>query len=109
MPSVNEIITLLNAGYTKADIDQLTQVQAPAPEPEPAPAPAAPAPAAPAPDPEPEEPIQGADKYAQLEAKFNQLIGVMQQQNLNQGIDTLPKRSAQDALAEIIAPPRKEK
>lgn len=104
MASVNEIIQLLNAGYTKAEIDQLTQVQAPAPEPEPAPAPAAPAP-----DPEPEEPIQGADRYAQLEAKFNQLIGVMQAQNLNQGIDTLPKRSAQDALAEIIAPPRKEK
>lgn len=97
---LNDVLTLLQAGYTKEQIEAFNEpdpAPAPAPEPEPAPAP------------EPEEPIQGADRYAALEAKLNSLMGIVQAQNLNTGVDTMPKRTAQDALANVIAPPRKEK
>lgn len=105
--NLNNIITLLNAGYTKAEIDAMlltdqgtdqAPVQ-PAQDPDPAPAPAAAA---------PEEPIQGNDQFKALEAKLNQLMGMVQVQNLNTGVDTVPKRTSEDILAQVIAPPRKE-
>ena len=105
--NLNDIITLLNAGYTKAEIDAMlltdqTADQAsvqPAQDPDPAPAPAAAA---------PEEPIQGTDQFKALEAKLNQLMGMVQIQNLNTGVDTAPKRTTEDILAQVIAPPRKD-
>lgn len=101
---LSEIMTLLNAGYTKAEIDALDHSD---PAPDPAPAAAVDPEPEPAPA-QPEEPIQGTDQYAALEAKLNKLMGLVQTQNLNQGVSTMPGRTAQDALAEIIAPPRKE-
>lgn len=99
---LNDIMTLLQAGYTKAEIDAMASDQEPAepqapsdPEPEPAPEPA-------------EEPIQGAEQYARLEAKLDALMGIMHSRNLNEGVDTLPKQTSTDILGKIIAPPRKE-
>lgn len=109
MSSINEIITLLQAGYTKSEIDAMTAQPEQIP-PEPAPIPAADPEPEPAPAPEPEPaPEQPNADYQRLEAKLNQFIGLFQNANLNQGIDNLPRRSAQDALAEVIAPPRKER
>ena len=106
--NLNEVLTLLNAGYTKAEIDAMlltdqTADQAPAqpaPSPDPAPAPAAAV---------TEEPIQGTDQFKALENKLNQLMGMVQASNLNTGVDTMPKRSSEDILAQVIAPPRKDK
>ena len=107
--NLNDVITLLNAGYTKAEIDamlltdqgtgQAPDQPVPAQDPDPAPAPAAAA---------PEEPIQGTDQFKALEAKLNQLMGMVQVQNLNTGVDTVPKRTSEDILAQVIAPPRKD-
>ena len=105
--NLNNIITLLNAGYTKAEIDAMLLTdqgtdQAPdQPAPAQDPAPAQPAAA-------PEEPIQGNDQFKALEAKLNQLMGMVQVQNLNTGVDTVPKRTSEDILAQVIAPPRKD-
>lgn len=101
--NLNDVITLLNAGYTKAEIDaMLLTDQA-----------ADPAPVQPAADPDPapavpEEPIQGAEQFKALENKLNQLMGMIQYQNLNTGVDTVPKRTSEDILAQVIAPPRKD-
>lgn len=99
---LNEVITLLNAGYSKAEIEAMGAEQ-PAPAPEPEPEAPAPEPEAPA-----EEPIQGAEQYARLEAKLDALMGIMHSRNLNEGVDSLPKQTSTDILGKIIAPPRKE-
>ena len=101
----HEILKLLDAGYTKQEIEAMDATQEtteqiqPAADPEPTPAP----PTEPAADPQPD------DRYQALENKLNQLLGIVQNDNLNKGVDGVPKRSASDALASVIAPPRKEK
>lgn len=114
----NQIIALVNAGYTKAEIDAM---QAPAADP--APVPAAPA-ADPAPvDPAPAPPVQQTDnaaaaqqpapaqpsEYDRLETLLKQFIGVAQSGNLNAGMSagSVPQRSSTDILGAVIAPPQK--
>ena len=116
----DQIIALVNAGYTKAEIDAMQTPAAPAaPEPAadqapaPAPAPADPTPAAP----EPSAPAQPAQQpaqtqpteYERLEALLNRFIGVAQAGNLNAGMSAgiVPQRTATDILGEVIAPPMK--
>lgn len=117
----DQIMALVNAGYTKAEIDAM---QAPAADP--APVPAAPA-ADPAPaDPTPAPPAQPAPKtdnaapaqqpaqaqpseYQKLEQLLQQFIGVAQSGNLNAGMSagSVPQRSSTDILGAVIAPPQK--
>ena len=85
----SDILTLLQAGYTKAEIEAMDQ---PAQTPE-----------APAQTP--------ADGYARLEALLNQLVGIQQTNNVNHvnmGSNYEAERSTTDILASVIAP-KKEK
>jgi len=111
----SDILTLLQAGYTKAEIEAMDQPapaqtpEAPAETPQaPAQTPAAPAQNQPAPDQTPEAP---ADGYAKLETLLNQLIGIQQNQNINHvnmGSNYEAEKSTTDILASVIAP-KKEK
>ena len=103
-----DIITLLNAGYTKAEIDALMQpaVSEAAPA-QPAAIPEQSAPAAqPAAQP---APAQQPTEYERLEALLNKFIGVAQAGNLNSGMTAAPQqgKSATDILGAVIAPPQK--
>lgn len=116
----DQIIALVNAGYTKAEIDAM---QTPAADP--APVPAAPA-ADPAPvdtTPAPPVPEQQTDnaapaqqpaqaqpsEYDRLETLLKQFIGVAQSGNLNAGmsVGSVPQRTSTDILGAVIAPPQK--
>ena len=84
-----DVMMLVRAGYTK---EEISAMQTPA-----EPAPADPAPADPAPAP------AGND---QILAALNQLTQAVITNNINrQAFDPVPQRTAEDALAEIIAPP----
>ena len=108
-----QVIALVNAGYTKAEIDAMQAPAAdPAPvDPTPAPpaAPAQPAQhtdnAAPAQQPAPAQPSE----YQKLEQLLQQFIGVAQGGNLNAGMSagSVPQRSSTDILGAVIAPPQK--
>jgi hypothetical protein len=99
-----EIMMLVRAGYTK---DEISAMQTPA-DPAPAdPAPADPAPADPAQaDPAPADPAPTPAGNDQILAALNQLTQAVITNNINrQAFDPAPQRTAEDALAEIIAPP----
>lgn len=105
----DQIITLVNAGYTKAEIEAMTQPTAPAPEPAPAPEHA--------PDPEPQtvsqpEPQQqpAVSDYDKLEGLLKQFIGIAQANNLNQSMPGTPQqRTTTDILSGVIAPPERNR
>ena len=111
----SDILTLLQAGYTKAEIDAMDQ-PAPAQNQEaPAQNQEAPAQNQEAPAQNQEAPAQNqeapADGYARLEALLNQLVGIQQTNNvnrLNMGSNYEAERSTTDILASVIAP-KKEK
>lgn len=107
----DQIIALVNAGYTKAEIEAMTQ-------PATAPAPAQPITAPePAPDPEPQtvsqpEPQQqpAVSDYDRLEGLLKQFIGIAQANNLNQSMPGAPQqRTATDILSGVITPPERNK
>lgn len=112
----NDIITLLNAGYTKAEIDAMMQPAA-ADQAQPAAIPAQPEPEAPEAIPEQSAPAQPAaqpapaqpSEYERLEALLNKFIGVAQAGNLNSGMSAAQPqgRTATDVLGAVIAPPQK--
>lgn len=114
---LNEIFKLIDAGYTKADIEALQAAQTPAPAPaDPAPAPTPAPEQTPAPEPTKDQTPQvlpgdaGDDRYKQLEAKLNQLIGMQQGKNINADIGASDQvtRTPTDILGSVIAPPRKD-
>lgn len=117
----DQVMALVNAGFTKEDIQAMQGGQ---------PEPAQPEPTQPAaqPDPTPAQPEQkqaapaqaaapeagsqanGDDAYQRLEAKLNQLIGLQTQANINANVGSAqPARSATDILGSVIAPPRKDR
>jgi hypothetical protein len=106
--TVNEIMKLLDAGYTKEEISAL---EAPAPEPEAKPEPA------PAPDAEPKakpEPAPAPDAeptLADVLKKVAKLTATIQANALAQTqINGQPKApTAEDMIAQIIRPTRKER
>ena len=102
-----DVMMLVRAGYTKEEIGAMQTQADPAPaDPAPAePAPADPAPAEPAPaDPAPADPAPAGND--QILAALNQLTQAVITNNINrQAFDPTPQRTAEDALAEIIAPP----
>lgn len=118
---LSEIMALVNAGYTKADIEALGGSQAQqAPEQPAQPAqteqPAQPAqqPAQPAEQPAQTQPAQSqqpeTDRYEKLEALLTQLIGTQQAANINASgpAAAQPARTSTDILGSVIAPPRKD-
>ena len=112
----SDILTLLQAGYTKAEIEAMDQPEAPAQTPAaPDQTPVAPAQTPEAPAQTPAAPAQNqeapADGYAKLENLLNQLIGIQQNQNINHvnmGSNYEAEKSTTDILASVIAP-KKEK
>ena len=113
---MQDILKLVQAGYTKEDIDRMTAPVA-APEPAPAPAPAAdpaPAPAAdpeqapaPAPAPDPQQPT-----LKDLMLSISKLTSAIQANAIaNSVIPGGPGQgpTAEDAIAEIIRPTLKER
>lgn len=124
--NIEQVITLLNAGYTKAEIEAMQgggSAAQPAPETPAQPAQTAPetpaAPAAPAqpevkqaePSAQPSSQGQQDDAYARLEAKLNQLIGLQQAGAINQTIpgSAAAVKTPEQILGSVIAPPRKDK
>ena len=101
----NDILTLARAGFNAAQIAAIGSViAAPAPAPAlaapAAPAPAAPAPAAPAPTP-------ATDQTAEILRQLGVISGQIATNNINSTNQPTPQ-TADEILAEIIAPPRKE-
>ena len=116
----DQIMALVNAGYTKAEIDAMqTPAADPAPVPaapaaDPAPADPTPAPPVPAPQTDNAAPAQQPaqaqpSEYQKLEQLLQQFIGVAQGGNLNAGMSagSVPQRSSTDILGAVIAPPQK--
>lgn len=124
--NIEQVITLLNAGYTKAEIEAMQGGGSAAQPAQPDPAPAQPEPTQPAqPDPTPAQPEakqaepsaqpssqgQQDDAYARLEAKLNQLIGLQQAGAINQTIpgSAAAVKTPEQILGSVIAPPRKDR
>lgn len=105
---LENIIKLLDAGYTKDEINALMNPASPAEEPaepaeDPAPEPSQAADPEPAPAPQP----AGNDQI--LDA-LNKLTSAIITKNLNTTTaETAKEQTTTDILAKIIAPPRKEK
>lgn len=101
---VSDILKLLDAGYTREEIQQMEQAEAPEE-------------AAPVDIQEPEEavaanqaqpdPVQ--DQIARLTAAMERMSGMIISQNINRTVtEGAPGRTVEDMLAEVINPPRKE-
>ena len=105
--TVEEILKLGAMGYTKDDIEAMDKTEPePAKDPEPAKEPE------PAKDPEPskepaEDPTKDLLKF--MAGEFEKLQKSIQDANiLGSNIDTPKEKSAEDILAELIAPPKKK-
>lgn len=112
MATLNDIITLANAGYTKADITALLGArQDPAPAPAPAPAPQpAPVPqqdSAPAPA-QPDQPDAMTAVLQQLQG-LTQAIQTSNIAGSSMGRSVTPEQQVDDIIASIIAPPTPNK
>ena len=113
MNTLDSIIKLIDAGYTKSEIDTLITTpsvkssaeEQPAPTPEPEPAPAAADPA-PAPEPEEEKPTSTQDAILEY---LKQMNANLIKANLNTEYARPAERKPEDILAEIIAPPNAKK
>lgn len=113
--NTSDIMKLVNAGFTKAEIQAMAAADAPAPAPaaDPAPAPA-PAPAAdPAPDPAPVPAADPApapadpagDAISKLTAEVTRLTTLVQKANLlNSEQPELKRETPEDVIASIIFP-----
>lgn len=118
MAALNEIMKLVDAGFTKDEILAMTaepeKKESPADpekekEPEPAPADPDPKPAAPAPAPAPAQPEQKSQLDILIE-KVQELSNQVITNNINtQSIDPSQRRTDEDILAAVINPPRAEK
>lgn len=93
MPSYDDIIALVRAGYSRAEIDAMTRTT-PEPTPEPAPEPAP----EPEPEPAPEPKSESTDNSAVLEAIKALTLAVQASNRANITIDT-PTETAEAALA----------
>lgn len=110
--TMQEILTLVAAGYTKEDIEKMEAPVAPTPDPEPA----APAPA-PTPDPEPASPAPApapADNeptMRDLMQSMAKLTSAIQANAIAQSVVPGGNQgpTAEDAIAQIIRPTFKER
>lgn len=105
-----EILQLINAGYTKADIEAMELPETAAvPDPVPEPVPEAePAPVKEAPQPEPVKQNPVNPEIQALTKQINDLVSAIQKSNLlNTNQPNIQAESAEDILANIIAPTHK--
>ena len=102
-----EILALINAGYTKAEIDAMELPETGAPDPDPSPAPEAePEKEAPQPEPVKQDPVN--PEIQALTKQINDLVSAIQKSNLlNTQMPNNPPETAEDILANIIAPTHK--
>lgn len=102
MVTTSDILTLARAGFSRAEIAELLKDEQPAPAPEPQPEPE------PAPQPEPQpQPSPAPDMLGQILSRFDQMQKEMQDLAIKNSQQ--PKQeTADDILAAIIRPPRKE-
>lgn len=118
--TMQEILALVEAGYTKEDIEKMqAPAPAPVPDPEPAPAPAplpdpepAPAPAPlPAPVPAPAAPADNEPTMRDLMQSMAKLTSAIQANAIAQSVvpGGNPGPTAEDAIAQIIRPTFKER
>lgn len=108
---LDERLALINAGYTKEEIAAFETEETPAPAPAPTPAPEQKQEDKPAPKPEQKPAPEQTPTPAQdpiLEA-LNRLTNTIIKQNINGTVIQPAERSPEDALAEVIAPPKKTK
>ena len=112
--NANDILTLLKAGYTKAEIDAMNAPQ-PDPQPQPQPQPDPQPQPQPQPDPQPQPQPQptAQDPSAQLAAvlaSMQETLKQMQAANIAGSNNPEPKTThdqAMEIMANIIAPPKK--
>lgn len=107
-----EILQLINAGYTKAEIEAMELPEtAAAPDPTLAPEPvteAEPAPVKEEPKPEPVKPNPVNPEIQALTKQINDLVSAIQKSNLlNTNQPNIPAETAEDILANIISPTHK--
>lgn len=103
---LDNIITLIKAGYTKEDIEKM---EAPAADPDPEEKDTDPAPAE---DPAPAvtSPAAKPENTDQILAALNNLTNAIMKKNLNvTTAESASPQTTQDILAKVIAPPKKEK
>ncbi len=114
---LEDVMALVRAGYTKAEIAAMDAPEpaAPAPQPEPAPQPApapqpepapqpAPAPQ-PEPTPQPEPSPAPAPQVSQTEALLREILGAVQQGNINKAAMEPPVEKGADVVtARLINP-----
>ena len=106
MPTLEEVIALSRAGFTKQEILMMTGTPTPAPEPAPQPAPEpTPQPAPePAPQPEPQQPSN-----QDVLAAINSLTAAIQSINRNSAQQPGQNRlTGDDVMAGFIRPPKPE-
>lgn len=101
----DQILNLLNQGFTPADVMALQQAPAPDPAPDPAPAPAPDPAPTPAPQPDP------APAWAEeLNQSIKLMTNAMHANAIMQQQQPAPKQiTADEALANIIQPPKPER
>lgn len=104
-----EILQLINAGYTKADIEAMELPETAVPDPVPEPVPEAePAPETEAPKPVQEKQNPVNPEIQALTKQINDLVSAIQKSNLlNANQPQIQAESAEDILANIIAPTHK--
>ena len=104
---LDQIFKLIEAGYTKEDIQKL---EAPAADPEPEKEPEAPeAKEAPAAKEEPAPVPAAASNNDQVLQALNRLTEAIMKKNLNVTTAETTQQDPKDILAKVIAPPKKEK
>jgi len=106
---LSDILKLVDAGYTRADIEAMTAAPEPSPADPPADPDPEPVPAQPDPEPAP-APAVNDERYDRLEKLLTTLIGAQHGMNVNADIGAadVNKRTPEQILGSVIAPPRKE-
>ena len=103
---LDQIFKLIDAGYTKEDIQKL---EAPAADPEPEKEPESPeAKEAPAAKEEPAPVPAAASNNDQVLQALNRLTDAIMKKNLNVTTAETTQQDPKDILAKVIAPPKKE-
>lgn len=105
--NTSDIMKLVNAGFTKAEIQAMAAIDSPDPAPAPAsdPAPVPDPEPAPAPDPAPAPADPAGDAISKLTAEVTRLTALVQKANLlNSEQPELKRETPEDVIASIIFP-----
>ena len=108
---VEEVLALVNAGYTKEEIVAMEATPEPEKKPEPAPEPEKKPELTPEPEKKPEPaPEPANNQVAELTQQMSKLIATLQANAIaSSSLTPQHQPSAEDALAEIIRPTFKER